>query len=74
MLPVQWNIGSEVISLNEMFEEGYVNIGDEVTLDVLERTVENENEVTLTIFLGYEIENEEAGDMFYAVMLVNIEG
>jgi len=74
VLPVQWNIGSEVISLNEMFEEGYVNIGDEVTLDVLERTVENENEVTLTIFFGYEIKNEEAGDMFYAVMLVNIEG
>lgn len=74
VLPVNWNIGSEVISLNEMFEEGYVNIDDEVTLEVLKRTVENENELTLTIFVGYEIENEDTGDVFYAVLPVNIEG
>ena len=74
VLPANWNVGSEVISLNEMFEEGYVNIGDEVTLEVLKRTVENENEVTLTIFFGYEIENEDTGHIFYAVLPVNIEG
>ncbi len=74
VLPVNWNIGSEIISLNEMFEEGYVSIGDEVTLEVLKRTVENENEVTLTIFLAYEIKNEDTSDVFYAVLPVNIEG
>ena len=74
VLPVNWNIDSEVIPLNEMFEEGYVSIGDEVTLEVLKRTVENENEVALTIFVGYEIMNEDTGDVFYAVLPVNIEG
>ena len=74
VLPVNWNVGSEAISLNEMFEEGYVNIDDEVTLQALKRTVENENEVTLTIFLAYEIKNEDTSDVFYAVLPVNIEG
>ena len=73
VLPVNWNIGSEVISLNEMLEEGYVNIDDEVTLQALKRTVENENEVTLTIFLAFEIKNEDS-DVFYAVLPVNMEG
>ena len=74
VLPVHWNIDSEVISLNEMFEEGYVEIGDDVNLEVLKRAVENENEVSLTAIFGYEIENENAGDVLYAVLPVNIDG
>jgi hypothetical protein len=74
VLPMQWNLGSEVISLDEMFEEGHVGLGDDVTLKVLKKTVENENEVALTAIFGYEIEDVTTGSILYAVLPFNIDG
>ena len=74
VLPGVWNVDSEVVQLNELFEEGYVSIGDQVTIDALSRTVTNENGVTVTMIFGNEIDDETSGNHLYAVLPVNIEG
>lgn len=74
VLPIQWNFGFEVISLNEMFEEEYLGLGDDVTLMTLKKTVENEKEVALTAVFGCEIENVTTGSILYAVLPFNIDG
>ena len=73
VLPRRWNIDSQVISLIQMFDE-YVSIDDTVTLTVLTRTATNENDVTVTIIFGYEIENIINGNSLYAVLPINIDG
>jgi len=73
VLPRRWNIDSQVISLIQMFDE-YVSIDDTVTLTVLMRTATNENDVTVTIIFGYEIEDITNGNSLYAVLPINIDG
>jgi len=73
VLPGSWNVDSEVFGLPQIFEEGYISIGDEVSIKALQRTVTNENEVTITAFLGYEIVDETNGNHLYAVLPFNIE-
>ena len=72
VLPRRWlakSDNSKVISLQQMFDEEYVKIGDEVTLKVLKRTVTNENEeVTVTAIFGYEIPSHS----LYAILPYNI--
>ncbi len=70
VLPRQWNIGSEVVTLNQVLDEAYVSIGETVTFDVLKRTVTNENDVTVTIIFCYEITTNDYN--LYAVLPVNI--
>ena len=70
ILPGRWNIGSDVVTLNQVFDEGYISIGETVTLEVLKRTVTNENRVSLTIIFGYEITTTEYN--IYVVLPINI--
>lgn len=74
VLPGVWNVDSEVVRLYQIFEEDYVSIGDQVTIKALNRTVTNENGVTLSIIFGYEIDDETSDYHLYAVLPVNIKG
>jgi len=67
----RWNVDSEVVSLQQMFDEGYIP-NETVTLTVLKRAVTNENDVTVTIIFGYEITT--SSNHLYAVLPFNIEG
>lgn len=71
VLPGRWNVDTDVVSLNQIFEE-YVSIDETVTLEVLKRTVTNENGVTVTTIFCYEITTNS--NTLYAVLLVNIDG
>lgn len=66
----RWNMGQDVVSLNQMFEDGYVSIGETVSLDVLKRTFKNGNDVTATIIFCYEIST--GSNNLYAVLPFNI--
>ena len=72
ILPRRWNIGSDVVSLDQLFDEGYISIGETVTLDALKRTDTNENGVTVTTIFCYEITTNSHN--LYAVLPVNIDG
>lgn len=67
-----WNMDSDILGLNQIFEDEYVSIGDDVTMVALNRTVTNENGVTMTIIFGYEIIDQTNGNHLYAVLPVNI--
>ncbi len=73
VLPGAWNVDSEVIRLLELCEEGYISVGDEVTVEALEKTVTNQNGVTVTGIFGYEMVDETNGNHLYAVLPFNIE-
>ncbi len=73
LLPGTWNINSEVVNLTVVFEN-YVHSGDAITAKVLQRTVTNENNVTFTAIVAYEITDATSGNHLYAVLPFNIEG
>ena len=76
LIPELWSVDSEVINITEMFDGGYVNLGDSVTIDALQRSFTNEKGVSITVIVAYEIEidNGGSGNHLYAVLPFNIEG
>lgn len=74
VLPGVWNIDSDIVRLQQIYEEELVSIGDEITVKALKRTVTNENGVTVTVIFGYEINDLSNSNHLYAVLPVNIEG
>ena len=74
VLPGVWNIDSDIVRLQQIYEEELVSIGDEITVKALKRTVTNENGVTVNMIFGYEINDLSNGNHLYTVLPVNIEG
>jgi hypothetical protein len=74
VLPRVWNINSDIVRLQQIYEQDLFSIGDEITVKALKRTVTNENGVTVTMIFGYEINDLSNGNHLYAVLPVNIEG
>jgi hypothetical protein len=74
VLPRVWNSNSDIVRLQQIYEEEIVSIGDEITVKALKRRVTNENGVTVTMIFGYEINDLANGNDLYAVLPVNIEG
>lgn len=72
VLPRVWNNDSDVIRLHQIFDEGYISIGDEITMNALKRTATNKNNVTVTVVFSYEIIDESNGNHLYAVLPFNI--
>jgi len=70
VLPPIWGLGSEVFNVSQLLNDGYINIGDTVTIKALQATVTNDQGVSITIIFGYEIISSE--DHFYAVLPFNI--
>ena len=65
---------SNVINISAIFEEGYIGIGDNVTIKALQRSVKNEKEITVTIIMAYENIDNTNGNHLYAVSPFNIGG
>jgi len=74
VLSPMWNVNSKVINISAIFEEGYIGIGDSITIKALQRSVKNEKEVTVTIIMAYENIDNTNGNHLYAVSLFNIGG
>jgi len=50
-----WYNSFAIVQLRQVYEKGYVSIGDSVSMDALESTVMNKNNVTILVIFGYEI-------------------
>jgi len=73
VLAVRWNIDSNNLPIKQVFSEGYLSVGDEVTLNALKRTATNTKGVTITIIFGYEILNKANNNHLYAIQPLNIQ-
>ncbi len=72
LLPPVWRIGSKVMNVSKIFEEGYLSPGDNVTIKALQKIVTNRNGTSLIILLAYEISNDSNGYVLYAVLPFNV--
>ena len=72
VLPPVWRVNSEVMNVSTLFEEGYIEVGDEVLVKAVQRKATNENGLSIVILLAYEIESQN-GYTLYAVLPFNIE-
>lgn len=73
ILPFMWRVGSEVMNVSALFENGYLEVGDDVSVSALQRTVTNRNGTSLTIILAYEIDVPSKGLTLHAVLPFNIK-
>jgi len=73
ILSMRWNIGSNVLTLNQVFSEGYLSVGHEVTINALKRTATNSKGVTVTIIFGYEVLDKANNNHLYAIQPLNIQ-
>jgi len=62
-----------VVNLTVVFED-YVYKGDVVTIKTLQKEVMNQQNVTFTAIVAYEIVDTTSGAHFYAVLPFNIKG
>ncbi|HIE14554.1 TPA: hypothetical protein EYP70_04720 [Candidatus Bathyarchaeota archaeon] len=72
LLPSVWRIGSKVMNVSEIFEEGYLSPGDNVTIKALQRIVTNRNDTSLIILVAYEISNDSSDYILHAVLPFNV--
>lgn len=70
-LPPQWNVGEEVMTREELFE-GYLSVGEDITVKALRADVIDKDGLCVYLLLGYEIIDEN-GAHAYAVLPFNIE-
>ncbi len=71
-LPLVWDNGTAIITLNQVYKEGYIQNGDPVTIKALKRTATNEKGVTIVVLVGYEIADLATGKHLTAVLPFNI--
>jgi len=71
LLPI-WRVGSDVVNVSTLFEEGYLQVEDSVVVKALQRTVTNRNGTSIVTLVAYEIENISEGYTLYAVTPFNI--
>jgi len=62
-----------VVNLTVVFED-YVYKGDVVTIKTLQKEAMNQQNVTFTAIVAYEIVDTTSGAHFYAVLPFNIKG
>ncbi|RLI37243.1 hypothetical protein DRO55_01775 [Candidatus Bathyarchaeota archaeon] len=72
ILPPVWRDGSEVIRLETMFDN-YLTPNEEVTIKALQRTYTNDEGVSFTVIIAYEITSEAGGYTVHAVLPFNID-
>jgi nitrate reductase NapAB chaperone NapD len=73
LLPPIWSVNTEdkVLNLTEVFNN-YVKSGDTVTIKALERDFKNNNGVTISIIVAYEIMDTTSNNHLYAILPFNI--
>lgn len=70
-MPPAWNVDEEVMTREEFFE-GYLSVGEGVTVEALRANVIDKEGLCIYVLLAYEI-TTEGGTHAYAVLPFNIE-
>ena len=70
LLPATWSVGSEIYNVTQLFEQGILASGQNVSIQALQRTTTNENGVTIRVILAYEIAAGETN--IHAILPFNI--
>jgi len=71
-LPPVWTVNSEVMEREELFNNTFSTVGQEVTVMVLKTVVFENDDLTINLMMGYEIVNA-AEVHAYAALPFNIE-
>jgi hypothetical protein len=71
-LPQAWTVDEELTMREELFESGYLSVGEEITVEALRADVVDKEGLRIYLLLGYEI-IDESGVHAYAVLPFNIE-
>lgn len=71
-LPRPWTVDEELTMRAELFESGYLSVGENITVKALRADVIDKEGLRVYLLLGYEI-IDESGDHAYAVLPFNIE-
>jgi len=71
-LPQAWIVDGELTMRGELFESGYLSVGEEVTVKALRADVIDREGLRIYLLLGYEI-IDESGVHAYGVLPFNIE-
>jgi hypothetical protein len=71
-LPPMWTVEEELVERQELLENGYLTVGEEITVNALRANAVEKESVRIHLLLGYEITN--GSDVHaYAVLPFNIE-
>lgn len=71
-LPQTWAVDGELTRREELFDSGYLSVGENITVKALRADVIDKEELCIYLLLGYEI-IDESGVHAYAVLPFNIE-
>jgi predicted transglutaminase-like protease len=72
MLPEDWTVGNDVVGRTSLFNSNFANLGQNVTVKVLENELFSNASFNINTMLGYEVIN--ATDTHaYAVLPFNIQ-
>ncbi|RJS85016.1 hypothetical protein CW702_01625, partial [Candidatus Bathyarchaeota archaeon] len=69
-LPPIWRDGNKVMNLSEVFNGGYLGVGESVTIKALQRTIINKNGTGISVLVAYEIEGSSY--LLHAVLPFNV--
>jgi len=71
-LPQEWIVDEESMVREELFESGYLSLGEDITVKALRGDIIDKEGLRIYLLLGYEI-IDESGVHAYAVLPFNIE-
>ncbi len=71
-LPQAWTVDGELTLREDLFESGYLSIGEDITVETLRADAVDKEGLSIYLLLGYEI-MDESGVPAYAVLPFNIE-
>lgn len=71
-LPQTWTVNGELTMREELFESGYLSVGESITVWALRADVIDREGLCVYLLLGYEI-IDESGASAYAVLPFNID-
>lgn len=71
-LPREWIVGEELMMREELFESGYLSVGENITVKALRGNMIDKEGFSIYLLLGYEIIDESSVHA-YAALPFNIE-
>ena len=71
-LPEEWNVETTIVAREMLFERGYLNVNEQVTVRTLRIDIISKSLLSIYLSIGYEI-IDETGSRAYAILPINIE-
>jgi hypothetical protein len=72
LLPPKWIVGEKVLETEDLFETGYLAVGQSITVETLKGTLVTKEAYSIYVLFGYEIINESSVHA-YVVLPFNIK-